>query len=255
MRGRKALTPTGRVLLDARYATRRCASSRRGRLSQGDSLFEHPVAKQFIEPSLRHDLYSTTKKFFQLRDQPARKPGTRIRPHLDQEVDVTLRPGIATRHRAEHPDPVTPCRRASRRICSRFVFTRSTIDPSSIGGSQCTASSFVASNAGCIPPVLSRRVGRRPSLAAPASLGSVHVMQAQQRTHPRVMMRVMYAASQASHAYRPSRMPFCRSSRRSRGRHEHGRRRPWHLEADAAVRLVRLSRSPEAWKGTIAYKA
>jgi hypothetical protein len=72
--------------------------------SQGDGLFKHAVTKQVIEASLRDDLYSTAQKFFQLRDQPARKPWARIGPHVDEQIDVTLRPGIPTRHRAKHPD-------------------------------------------------------------------------------------------------------------------------------------------------------
>jgi hypothetical protein len=74
------------------------------RPSQRDGLFEHPVAKQVIEASLRHDLDATTEQFFQLGDQTARKPGARIRSDLDEKIDVTLRSRITTRHRAKHLD-------------------------------------------------------------------------------------------------------------------------------------------------------
>ncbi len=57
-----------------------------------------------IQCILGHNLNPSLQEFFQFQDQARRKPCTRLRSSLDQEINITFRPGLTSRNRAKDPD-------------------------------------------------------------------------------------------------------------------------------------------------------
>lgn len=57
-----------------------------------------------MQPLFGHHVPTSADEFFEVQDKLGRKPGKVIRPHVDQEIDVTVRSGFAPRCQSGKPD-------------------------------------------------------------------------------------------------------------------------------------------------------
>jgi len=81
-----------------------------GHLSQVDGLFENSRTNAGFQSVLSGYIHFAPQELLQLANEGGmrEKPATRL--ELDEQINVTIRPCIATGHRAEHtqiPGPVT----------------------------------------------------------------------------------------------------------------------------------------------------